>query len=143
MYKRQGVVLEELRLGLGPDKRMRDQYFPKIFYKSKYADRLPIGDKKLLETFTYDKIRRFHKDWYRPDLMSVIVVGDINVDEMEAKIKKNFSSYKNPTPERPRTLADVPNHKETFVAVESDPDATRSIAVSYTHLDVYKRQLLI
>ncbi len=137
--KERGVVLEELRLGLGPDKRMRDQYFPKIFYKSKYADRLPIGDKKLLETFTYDKIRRFHKDWYRPDLMSVIVIGDINVDEMEAKIKKNFSAYKNPTPERPRTLADVPNHKETFVAVESDPDATRSIVqLMYNDLDNYK-----
>lgn len=124
--KERGVVLEELRLGLGPDKRMRDQYLPKIFYKSKYADRLPIGDKKLLETFTYDKVRRFHKDWYRPDLMAIIVVGDINVDEIEQKIKSNFSAYKNPASPRPRTLSEIPNHKETFVAIESDPDATRS-----------------
>lgn len=125
--KERGVVLEELRLGLGPDKRMLEKYFPKIFYKSKYAERLPIGQKKLLETFTYDKLKRFHTDWYRPDLMALVVVGDINVDDIEKKIKANFSSYKNPAKPRPRTVVEVPNHKETFVAIESDPDATNSM----------------
>ncbi len=122
--KERGVVLEELRLGLGPDKRMMDRYLPKIMYKSQYAKRLPIGDKKLLETFSYDKIRRFHKEWYRPNLMAVVVVGDINVDDIEKRIKKNFSKYENPKDARPRKVFDTPVHKETLVAIESDPDAS-------------------
>ena len=124
--KERGVVLEELRIGLGPDKRMMDQYLPKYLYKSHYADRLPIGKKEILENFKPDVIRKFHKDWYRPNLMALVVVGDINVDEVEKKIKANFSSYKNPANERARATFDLPNHKETLVAIESDPDATNS-----------------
>ena len=124
--KERGVVLEELRIGLGPDKRMMDQYLPKYLYKSHYADRLPIGKKEILENFKPDVIRKFHKDWYRPNLMALVVVGDINVDEVEKKIKANFSSYKNPTNEIARATFDLPNHKETLVAIESDPDATNS-----------------
>lgn len=124
--KERGVVLEELRNGLGPDKRMMDQYLPKYLYKSHYADRLPIGKKEILENFKPDVIRKFHKDWYRPNLMALVVVGDINVDEVEKKIKGNFSSYKNPTNERARQTFDLPNHKETLVAIESDADATIS-----------------
>lgn len=122
--KERGVVLEEYRLGLGANKRMMERYLPKMMYKSHYAERLPIGKKEVLEKFTYDKITKFYKDWYRPDLISVIVVGDINVDEMEKKIKTHFESYQNPKNEKPRVTFDVPNHKETFVAVESDKEAS-------------------
>jgi zinc protease len=125
--KERGVVLEELRLGLGPDKRMSDKYLPKLLYNSQYANRLPIGKKDILENFKPDVIRQFHKDWYRPDLMAVVVVGDINVDEIEKKIKDNFSKYKNPAKPRERKVFDLPNHKETLVAVETDPDATSSV----------------
>ena len=137
--KERGVVLEELRIGLGPDKRMMDQYLPKYLYKSHYADRLPIGKKEILENFKPDVIRKFHKDWYRPNLMALVVVGDINVDEVEKKIKANFSSYKNPTNERPRQNFDLPNHKETLVAIESDPDATNS-RVQFIMKDAGKSQ---
>ncbi|MBQ0152650.1 MAG: insulinase family protein [Chryseobacterium sp.] len=125
--KERGVVLEELRLGLGADKRMSDKYLPKLLYKSQYADRLPIGKKEVLENFKPDVIRQFHKDWYRPDLMALVVVGDINVDEVEQKIKTNFSKYKNPTKPRDRKTYDLPNHAETLVAIETDPDATSSM----------------
>lgn len=125
--KERGVVLEELRLGLGADKRMSDKYLPKLLYNSQYANRLPIGKKDVLENFKPDVIRQFHKDWYRPDLMAIVVVGDINVDEVEKKIKDNFSKYKNPSKPRERKSFDLPNHKETLVAVETDPDATRSM----------------
>ncbi|RXM37998.1 peptidase M16 [Chryseobacterium sp. CH21] len=124
--KERGVVLEELRLGLGPDKRMRDKYFPKLLYKSKYTERLPIGKKEVLENFKPDLIRQFHQDWYRPDLMALVVVGDINVDEIEKKIKDNFSKYKNPSKPKERKSFDLPNHKESLVAIETDPDATGS-----------------
>ncbi|SMP32253.1 M16 family metallopeptidase [Chryseobacterium profundimaris] len=125
--KERGVVLEELRLGLGADKRMADKYLPKLLYNSQYAERLPIGKKEVLENFKPEVIRQFHKDWYRPDLMAIVVVGDINVDEVEKKIKDNFSKYKNPAKPRERKTFDLPNHKETLVAVETDPDATNSM----------------
>ncbi|MDO5615323.1 MAG: insulinase family protein [Cruoricaptor ignavus] len=124
--KERGVVLEELRLGLGPDKRMLDKYLPKMAYNSRYAERLPIGKKEILENFKPDVLRRFHKDWYRPNLMALVVVGDINVDEIEKKIKANFSKYQNPKNERERTVFTLPEHQETLVSVETDPDATRS-----------------
>lgn len=122
--KERGVVLEEYRLGLGADNRMMKRFMPKMMYQSHYANRLPIGQKEILENFKHEKIVKFYKDWYRPNLMSVIVVGDINVDEMEKKVKDHFSSYKNPKNERPRKVYDVPNHKETFVAIESDKEAS-------------------
>lgn len=124
--KERGVVLEEYRLGLGAQKRMMGRFMPKMMYQSHYANRLPIGKKEILENFTYDKITTFYKDWYRPNLMAVVVVGDINVDEMEKKIKEHFSSYQNPINQKERKYYDVPNHKETFVAIETDKEATGS-----------------
>lgn len=122
--KERGVVLEEYRIGLGASKRMMGRFMPKMMHNSHYANRLPIGKKEILENFKYEKLISFYKDWYRPNLMSVIVVGDIDVAQMEKKIKDHFSSYKNPKNERPRKIYDVPNHKETFVAVESDKEAS-------------------
>ncbi|WP_394750006.1 M16 family metallopeptidase [Spongiimicrobium salis] len=119
-----GVVLEEYRLGLGADERMRAGYLPKMMYGSKYADRLPIGTKESIENFTYESLRRFRDDWYRPDLMAVVAVGDLDVAELEKKIKSHFGKQpaaKNP---RPREISKVPNHDETFVAVESDKEAS-------------------
>ncbi|MDR6527552.1 zinc protease [Chryseobacterium rhizosphaerae] len=124
--KERGVVLEELRLGLGADKRMQDKYLPKQLYKSQYAERLPMGKKEVLENFKPDLIRKFHQDWYRPDLMAIIVVGDIDVEEMEKKIKDNFGKYKKAINPKERKSFDLPNHKETLVAIETDPDATSS-----------------
>lgn len=124
--KERGVVLEEYRLGLGAEKRMMGHFMPKVMYNSLYAKRLPIGQKEILENFTYDKITSFYHDWYRPDLMAVIVVGDIDVNEMEKKVKDHFSGYKNPKNEKERKTYEVPNHKETFVAVESDKEASSS-----------------
>ncbi|WP_298304581.1 pitrilysin family protein [Flavobacterium sp.] len=124
--KERGVVLEEYRLGLGADKRMMDRFMPKMMYNSQYANRLPIGKKEILENFTYDKITSFYNDWYRPNLMSVIVVGDIDVAEMEKKIIEHFSKYKNPKNEKPRKIYEVPNHKETFVSIEKDKEASDS-----------------
>ncbi|UOK42756.1 MULTISPECIES: M16 family metallopeptidase [Flavobacterium] len=122
--KERGVVLEEYRLGLGAQKRMMGRFMPKLMYNSHYAKRLPIGQKEILEKFKHESLIRFYKDWYRPNLMSVIVVGDIDVAEMEKKIIDHFSNYQNPKNERPRKTFVVPNHKETFVAIESDKEAS-------------------
>ena len=124
--KERGVVLEEYRLGLGASKRMLNNYLPKVMHGSKYADRLPIGTKEILENFDYDVLRKFYSDWYRPDLMAVIAVGDIDPDEIEKKIKAHFSHIQNPTSEREREIFQVPNHDETFIAIESDIESPYS-----------------
>ena len=122
--KERGVVLEEYRLGLGAGKRMRQEYFDKLMYNSRYADRLPIGKKEVLENFDYQALKDFYNTWYRPDLMAFIAVGDVDVKEMEKKIKKRFSKYENPKNPQPRKEYDIPLHDETFVAIATDHEAT-------------------
>src|SRR5205085_9813191 len=85
--KERGVVLEESRLSKGADERMSRQYFPKLFNGSKYAERLPIGKDSILKTFSPSTLERFYKQWYRPDLLAVVVVGDIDPVDAEKKIK--------------------------------------------------------
>jgi len=121
-----GVVIEEYRTRLGANERMTKNYLPKMLHNSLYAKRLPIGTKENLETFKPEEIRQFYKDWYRPNLMAVIVVGDIDVNEMEAKIKEHFGKYKNPANPKERKSFDIPNHKETFVSINTDKEATSS-----------------
>ncbi|WP_289046341.1 insulinase family protein [uncultured Olleya sp.] len=121
-----GVVLEELRLGKGANERMMQRYLPKLMYGSQYAKRLPIGTQENIENFSYESLRRFYKDWYRPDLMSVMAVGDVDVATLEEKIKTHFGRIapaKNP---RKREVFNVPNHEETFIAIESDKEASFS-----------------
>jgi len=121
-----GVVLEELRIGKGANERMMQRYLPKLMYGSQYAKRLPIGTKENIESFSYESLRRFYKDWYRPDLMSVMAVGDVDVATLEEKIKTHFSRIKPVDNPRERKVFYVPNHDETFVAIESDKEASFS-----------------
>lgn len=121
-----GVVIEEYRTRLGAATRMQSKYLNKIAYKSKYADRLPIGTLENLENFKYESIRNFQKDWYRPNLMAVIAVGDLDVETLEQKIKENFSGLTNPKNPKPREEFYSENHKETLVAIEWDEEATGS-----------------
>ena len=124
--KERGVVLEEWRLGLGADERMRDKQFPVLLKGSRYADRLPIGTPETLRTFSYDKLRRFYNDWYRPDLMAVIAVGDFDVAAVERMIKAHFEAIPRPATPRPRQDFPVPDHPGTLYTVATDPEATVS-----------------
>lgn len=94
--KERGVVLEESRLRKGSFERMSRQYYPRLFNGSKYADRLPIGKDDILKTFKPETLKSFYKTWYRPNLMAVIVVGDIDPAEAEKKIKAHFEKFINP-----------------------------------------------
>lgn len=119
-----GVVLEELRLRQGADDRMLQEYLPLLAYNSKYAKRLPIGTKENIETFKHKSIRQFFKDWYRPDLMAVVAVGDVSSDKLEAKIKEYFGGInpvKNP---RKREQFYVENHDETLISIVTDKEAS-------------------
>lgn len=128
IQKERGVVLEELRLGKGADQRMRDRYFGKIFKGSAYAERLPIGKKEILEKFDPKVLTDFYEDWYRPDLMAVVVVGSLDVDEMEKKIQAIFGSIKAKRKTKPVPVASVPDHTETLIAVETDKEASTTSA---------------
>jgi len=127
--KERGVIIEEWRLGQGAGARMRDKQFPILFKGSLYAERLPIGKKDIIENFNYDVLKRFYKDWYRPDLMAVIAVGDFDKQVVEDLIKVHFSGLVNPPNSRPRVLAEVPDHEETLSAIATDKE-TSSTTVS-------------
>jgi zinc protease len=118
------VVLEESRGGKGAEDRMMKIYLPKLLAGSHYADRLPIGKDDILKTFKPASIRSFYKDWYRPDLMAVAVVGAITPEEGKKLVEKYFSSLKNPANEKPRTKYDVPAFKNQDAMVLTDKEAT-------------------
>jgi zinc protease len=118
--KERGVVIEEWRLSRGADERMMRQTLPVQYRGSRYADRLPIGKKNTLETFTYDALKRFYKDWYRPDLQAVIVVGDIDVNDIEQKIIATFSDIPAAISPRERISFGVPDHPGTLTVVAKD-----------------------
>ncbi len=119
-----GIVLSEWRMYLGAGERMQDKIRRVQLEGSRYADRPPIGDPKIIETVQRDALRRFYRDWYRPDLMAVIVVGDVDRDEVVAMIKAHFSSLSSPSPKRPRPVFDVAERPGTRYAVVSDKETT-------------------
>lgn len=117
------IIVEEWRTGQGYTQRMRDQYFPVIFHNSRYAERLPIGKMDIIENFEYETIRRFYRDWYRPDNMAVVAVGDVAPEKLEALILEYFGKLENPADPKERKLFEVPEHKETFVSIVTDKEA--------------------
>lgn len=121
--KERGVVISEWRTSLSPDQRMQQEYFPVLYKGSRYAERLPIGDPELIEKVDYATIRRFYEDWYRPDLMAIIAVGDFDIDWMEEKIMQRFGSIPSQSNGRERISYTVPEHKETLVSICTDPEA--------------------
>ena len=121
------VVLEESRLGKGADDRMFRKSYPIQYAGSKYAERLPIGKDSILKTFKYDAVKRFYRDWYRPDLMAVVAVGDIDVAETEKMIQQYFGSLKNPASPRKRILYTLPARTKNEGIVLTDPESTNFI----------------
>jgi zinc protease len=132
--KERGVVLEEKRLGKGAGERMQRQYLPVVFNHSRYSQRLPIGLDTIIRNFKPETLNRFYRDWYRPDLQALIVVGDIDVDQMEKLIKNKFDDLKNPVNERARTKFTVNlTGKNQFVAVTDKEMTQTSIQVMIKH----------
>lgn len=118
------IILEESRLGKSADERMFKKVYPELFKGSKYATRLPIGIDSIISNFPADAIRRYYRDWYRPDIMAVIVVGDISKEEAMRYIQKHFAGLKNPANPRVREYATVPAYAATNAMVVTDKEAT-------------------
>jgi zinc protease len=127
-----GIVLEELRMGKGVDDRMNKVLLPKVLNGSHYAQRLPIGKEDILKSFKYDAIKRFYRDWYRPDLMAVVVVGDIDPAKAQALIEQHFGKLKNPQNPRPREYATIPERAASEGVVFTDKEiGANSIYIRY------------
>ena len=116
------VVIEEWRQGQGAGNRIRDKIIPVILKDSLYADRLPIGTLENLQNFKHDDLIRFYRDWYRPDLMAVIAVGDFNTAAIEKYIHEQFDSIPEPKNPRERKTYTIPEHDETLFAIATDPE---------------------
>jgi len=134
--KERGVVLEEWRRRLGPGQRLSDLTRPLVYGDSRYTTRLPIGTGESLETFEADAARRFYADWYRPDLMAVIAVGDFESDEVIAQIESTFGALANPEEPRPRDIDRISNHAETRYGLFEDPEITRTTLQLLVHQDM-------
>jgi zinc protease len=132
--KERGVIIEEWRMGLGAYARMRDKQFPILFKGSHYADRLTIGKKEIIESFDYDVLKRFYHDWYRPDLMAVIAIGDFEAPKVEALIKEHFAPLPKAAETRRRILYPVPDHEQTLFAIATDKEAMGTSVAVYHKL---------
>lgn len=132
--KERGVITEEWRQGRGAAARMQDEQMPILLKGSRYAQRSPIGTRESIEKFTPAALKRFYHDWYRPDLMAVIAVGDFNKADVERMIRQQFSQIPASPERRPRPEFDVPDHPDTLFAVATDPEATMTTVGIYNML---------
>lgn len=134
--KERGVVLEEWRLGRGASARMFDKQVPVLLKDSKYAQRLAIGKKDIIEHAPYSAIKSFYYDWYRPDLMVISIVGDFDKYKMESMIKNHFTDIPNPKTERERKFYPVPDQDQLLFSIVTDPEATSNTISFYHKMDV-------
>lgn len=130
--RERGVVLEESRLSKGSQERMSRKYFPLLFNGSQYAARLPVGQDSVLKTFKPETLRSFYKQWYRPNLMAVVVVGDIDPAEAEKKIKAHFGKFTNPAGAKVRpAIIPIQDRTKPEALVLTDVEATNTILQIY------------
>ena len=120
-----GVVIEEWRQHQRAEYRLQEFLLDNLFKDSRFAVRNPIGKVKILETFTRDQLVRYYKEWYTPDRMAVMVIGDINAASVKSSIEKNFSSLKN-NPHQRRIDMSVPIEAGTVTGIKTDPEATEN-----------------
>lgn len=129
-----GVILEEMRGGKGAGERMRDKFLPVMLAGSKYPDRLPIGKEEVLKTFPYEVLRDFYHDWYRPNNMAVIAVGDFDPAVVEKQIIERFGKVKNPKKAPKREEMTVPYHSDSKAIVVTDKEMSMTqVQIMFKH----------
>ena len=120
--KERGVIREEWRSRNSGMLRVMTNSLPILYPDSKYTDCMPIGSIDVINNFPYPVIRDYYAKWYRPDLQGIIIVGDINVDEMEAKLKKVFADVKAPVNPAERIYYPVADNQEPLIAIGTDKE---------------------
>ena len=132
--KERGVIREEWRTTSTAQMRLLEQQLPNMFPGNKYGTRLPIGSIDIINNFQRDELVAFYKKWYRPDLQAIIVVGDIDVDKVEAKIKKMFSDIPMPVNPEPREWTLVANNNRPYTSIAKDKEMSNTILnIYYKH----------
>ena len=121
-----GVITEEWRTRQNAGARIYNQLAPYYYNNSLYADRMPIGDMEIIKNFKYQVLKDFYKDWYRPDLQAIAIVGDINADEIEAKIKKLFADIPTPVNPKKRFEIAIPERAEPTFKLALDKEISAS-----------------
>ena len=132
--KERGVIREEWRTRQDAQARIWEQQLPKIYPDSRYAHRMPIGTIDVIDNFKPDELRDYYHKWYRPDLQAIIIVGDINVDQVETAVKRIFADIPAPVNAAPRPLFEVPDNDMPLISVATDKEASNTIlSISYKH----------
>ena len=128
--KERGVINEEWRMRRSAMMRMQENAFHILYEGSKYADRMPIGTMDIVMNFPYEDLRAYYRRWYRPDLQAIVIVGDVDVDVVEEKIKTMFADIQAPAADAPqREYYPVPENKTPLVAIEKDKEQTVPVAL--------------
>jgi len=141
--KERGVVIEEMRLRNNANLRMANEYFPVLLNNDVYEDILdPVKEAENIKTFEYESLVKYYQDWYRPDLMAIIAVGDLDPDVIEQQIKEHFGQIKEPKNAKKRPIFEIPDHQDTRIAVVSDKEATNTTIQVYYKDDVEKVETL-
>jgi zinc protease len=132
--RERSVVREEWRTRGSAQMRLFEQLLPVMFPNSKYGNRLPIGTLDVIDNFTADELRAYYQKWYRPDLQSIIIVGNVDVDEWEQKIKDLFSPIPLDPNRAERIFYPVADNDEPIVAISTDIEArTAQIMLFFKH----------
>ena len=132
--KERGVILEEWRLGLGAGERIRDAQMPVLLKGSRYAERSPIGRPEIIRNANYDRLKQFYADWYRPDMMAVVAVGDFDKSAVEAQIRSHFAPIPAAASAKPRPDYTVPDQPGTAYSIITDPEVTQTAVSVFTKM---------
>ena len=124
--KERGVIIEERRARRTASWRLHEQSLPYYYGDSKYAGCTLIGSQENLETFKPESLLNFYHTWYRPDLQALIVVGDIDVDSIEAKIKSTFADIPAAVDPKPKDVIKIPENEKPLIGVLTDPECSGS-----------------
>ena len=125
--KERGVIHEEWRLRTSAQMRMLERDLPRLYPNSKYGHRMPIGLMEIIDNFKPEVLRAYYEKWYRPDNQAIIVVGDIDVDKVEGKIKALFAPIKMPENPAKVEVEAVPDNNEPIIVVDKDKEMQYSI----------------
>ncbi|MCF0202045.1 MAG: insulinase family protein [Bacteroidaceae bacterium] len=122
-----GVIHEEWRLRSSASQRIFERNLPQLYPGSKYGQRMPIGKMEVIDNFSHDALRNYYKKWYRPDNQAIVIVGDIDVDRTEAKLKEVFGSIPKPSADAPQVIEEpVPDNNEMIVVVDKDKEQAQN-----------------
>lgn len=139
--KERGVIHQEWRRSNVGQMRILENSLPTIYPDSKYAYRLPIGTMEVVDNFPYKALRDYYEAWYRPDQQGIVVVGDIDVDRIEGKIKEMFSDIEMPENAPERVYFPVPDNKGTIYAIGADKEQTNAVVWLYFKSDAFPNEM--